>query len=170
MLLFVYNQKNPASSIRSYKLLTQSSSGPSLSPLRPPQWSTFWSLPLPLQARTIWYRLLHNRISCRSILHSRIPSEFPSPLCHICSTGEDTIDHFFFLCPPKLAVWLHILTSYINPLIRFVPSDVPHILRSIFRFQHTTSLRDPSLPLSDLSQEQVFACTLQGIWQIHWQS
>ncbi|KAI8376714.1 hypothetical protein EDC96DRAFT_436035, partial [Choanephora cucurbitarum] len=133
-------------------------------------WKTFWSLAIPLQARTVWYRLLHRKIPCRSFLHQLIPSSFPSPLCPICSASDDTIDHFFFLCPAKASIWLTILTTYIHPLIRFVPSDVPRLLHCIYRFLPVTRIRDPSLPLSSLSQEQIFACTLLGIWQMNWRS
>ncbi|KAI8364276.1 hypothetical protein EDC96DRAFT_594045 [Choanephora cucurbitarum] len=138
--------------------------------LSPPNWSIFWSLTIPLQARTVWYRLLHKKIPCRSLVHQLIPSSFPSPLCHVCSTSEETIDHFLFLCPAKASVWMTILTTYIHPFIRFVPSDIPRLLLCIYRFLPVTRIREPSLPLSSLSQEQIFVCTLLGIWQTHWHS
>ncbi|KAI8348816.1 hypothetical protein EDC96DRAFT_310161 [Choanephora cucurbitarum] len=149
---------------RSYKFLTRSRNIFPPTVLSPSNWKTYWSLAIPLQARTVWYRLLHKKIPCRSLLHQLIPSSFPSPLCHVCSTSEETIDHFLFLCPAKASVWMTILTTYIHPFIRFVPSDIPRLLLCIYRFFPVTRIRDPSLPLFSLSQEQIFACTLLGIW------
>ncbi|KAI8328212.1 hypothetical protein EDC96DRAFT_430093, partial [Choanephora cucurbitarum] len=82
----------------------------------------------------------------------------------------DTIDHFLSLCPDKASIWLTILATYIHPFIRFVPSDIPHLLHCIYCFLPITRIRDPFLPLFSLSQEQIFACTLLGIWQTHWHS
>ncbi|KAI8373449.1 hypothetical protein EDC96DRAFT_427498, partial [Choanephora cucurbitarum] len=160
----------PLASIRAYKTLTTPSLRNVTSILSSSNWSPFWSLPIPLQARTVWYRLLHNKIPNRSFLYNLTLLFFPSPLCHICSTTTKSVDHFFFLCPSKAQVWLRILSSYINPLLELVPSDIPHLLHCVYRFVPVTPFRDPSLPLPALSIDQIFACTSVGIWQAHWHS
>ncbi|KAF1797749.1 hypothetical protein V8B55DRAFT_1345902 [Mucor lusitanicus] len=99
--------QQPLNSIQAYKALV-SSDTPSLniSPLSSSQWRLFWQLPILLQSRTVWYRLLHRKIPSKSILHHLIPNNHPSPQCPLCSSqGIEDIQHFFFTCPLKLAVW-----------------------------------------------------------------
>ncbi|OBZ81357.1 Transposon TX1 uncharacterized protein, partial [Choanephora cucurbitarum] len=162
--------RGPLASIRAYKTLTTPSLRNVTSTLSSSNWSIFWSLPIPLQARTVCYRLLHNKIPNRSFLHNLNPSSFPGPLCHICSTTTESVDHFFCLCPSKAQLWLRILSSYINSLLEVVFSDIPHLLHCVYRFVPVTPFRDPSLPLPTLSIDQIFACTSLGIWQTQWQS
>ncbi|GAA5799698.1 hypothetical protein HPULCUR_005115 [Helicostylum pulchrum] len=61
--------------------------------------------PIPLSARTVYYRDLHRKIPTKFILNLRIPQQHPTPTCSICSSlaGED-FNHFLFTCPPKFQV------------------------------------------------------------------
>ncbi|KAI9257125.1 hypothetical protein BDA99DRAFT_404527, partial [Phascolomyces articulosus] len=59
--------------------------------------------------RTVWWRLLSNRIPTRSLLHQHVPSVFSSPTCQICSSVSEDLQHFFVFCPPKQRVWKIVL-------------------------------------------------------------
>ncbi|KAG1258454.1 hypothetical protein G6F68_008757 [Rhizopus microsporus] len=63
-------------------------------PIPQPKWLKFWKLPLPLPARTTWFRLLHKAIPCKQLLHSRIPTVHSFAACIFCNF-EDDIMHFF---------------------------------------------------------------------------
>ncbi|ORZ16896.1 hypothetical protein BCR42DRAFT_326964, partial [Absidia repens] len=55
--------------------------------------------PMDPMARTFWYRLLHNKLMCQqfySILDST-----STPICRLCSTNIETLDHLFYSCPLK---------------------------------------------------------------------
>ncbi|KAI9274039.1 hypothetical protein EDC94DRAFT_117898 [Helicostylum pulchrum] len=103
-------------SIKYYKGLI---SPPSQSPLiiNSRKWLEFWHLKIPLPARTIWYRAIHNKILTKSILHRFFPDKTESPNCLLClstSISEETVDHFLFACPSKNPIWFNIITSYIS--------------------------------------------------------
>lgn len=68
-------------------------------------WSAFWRFPLTHAGRNVWFRVLHYKISSRLLLNQLIPAYFDSPLCDICSTEDDSLNHFLFLCPLKTSVW-----------------------------------------------------------------
>lgn len=70
-------------------------------------WTLFWTLPIPLKAFTVWWRLLHGFLPTKSRLHSLSPSTFLSPLCPHCQTTEEDDFHFFVGCPQKEAIWLN---------------------------------------------------------------
>ncbi|RCH78236.1 hypothetical protein CU098_006547, partial [Rhizopus stolonifer] len=87
-----------------------------------PNWKRFWSLKIPLPARNVLYRMLHNKVNNRFHLHRLMPHTVPNNFCIHCPsnliTSIDTLDHFYFLCPTKYAVWSHCFSKYINPNIR----------------------------------------------------
>ena len=66
--------------------------------LPPSKWLLLWRFPLRPQSRNIWYRLIHNKLPCRSNLY------LPSKLCPVCKNLEETPSHFLFDCPQKLVV------------------------------------------------------------------
>ncbi|OAD68211.1 hypothetical protein PHYBLDRAFT_173701 [Phycomyces blakesleeanus NRRL 1555(-)] len=120
-------------------------------------WRTFWSFPLPLVARNIWFRGLHDKISCRARLHSLLPLAFPSPTCSICSLFSDSQDHFFFTCPLKNAVWIGMWLEFFGTI------PTPTALHNAFHFFSFPSSLNSSIPPST-----VFGCTLLAIWRHHW--
>ncbi|KAI9490985.1 hypothetical protein BDB00DRAFT_835538 [Zychaea mexicana] len=125
-------------------------------PLEKRQWKRFWLEPVSHTARNVWYRALHQKISCKAILHYTIPSSFPSPNCVFCSDTPDTITHFLYACPIKWTIWYTIWCD----LFLFSPtfSQVHH---AIF------SLSFPSNP-SAVSSHMIISCILQGLWSTHW--
>ncbi|KAL0087211.1 hypothetical protein J3Q64DRAFT_1884754 [Phycomyces blakesleeanus] len=68
----------------------------------------FWKMNIPHTARNIWYRALHNKLSCKANLHQIIPTTHPSPICPICHEAPDNVNHFLFLCPNKYSTWLDV--------------------------------------------------------------
>ncbi|KAL0086013.1 hypothetical protein F4703DRAFT_1736977, partial [Phycomyces blakesleeanus] len=69
--------------------------------LTPTQWKEIWDFPIHYSVQNIWYRALHQSLSCSSHLHRIAPTTFPSLMCILCSNGIDSIEHFLYLCPLK---------------------------------------------------------------------
>ncbi|KAK4521393.1 uncharacterized protein ATC70_012008 [Mucor velutinosus] len=161
----------PLNSIQYYKHLV-STDMPTIntSPLSPSQWRLFWKLPILLQSRTVWYRLIHRKIPSKSILHHFIPTTHPSPSCPLCLTqSPEDIQHFFFTCPLKLAVWRFLATTYLShtPMTDDVLLPFLHGIQTLSIAEPT---RSASLPFPELTVYQVFATSLLCIWQAHWRS
>lgn len=74
-------------------------------------WSAFWRFPLTHAGRNVWFRVLHHKIPSCLLLNQLIPAYFGSPLCDICSTEDDPLNHFLILCPLKTSVWLWSLSQ-----------------------------------------------------------
>ncbi|CEP12431.1 hypothetical protein, partial, partial [Parasitella parasitica] len=163
--------QQPLNSIQAYKALV-SSDTPflNISPLSSSQWRLFWKIPILLQSRTVWYRLLHRKIPSKSNLHHLIPNTHPSPQCPLCSSqGIEDIQHFFFTCPLKLAVWQFTASTYLShtPL---TDETLLQFLNNISHFSITEPTRSASLPFPELTVYQVFATSLLCIWQAHWRT
>ncbi|KAL9536488.1 hypothetical protein MBANPS3_012616, partial [Mucor bainieri] len=149
-------------STRSYRKLCSPASlppPPSLPlPFNPslrPCWSTFWSLPLSHSCRNVWYRFLYHRIPHRSLLHPW--KTVPSPSCAICHAPQETMDHFLFSCPVKLAVWQQVHRDHLDTDDSISPLDL-HLLLFTFRSSHVHSP----------SALRIIAATLESIWLSHW--
>jgi hypothetical protein len=143
---------------------------PSSQPLVPilllGQWKRFWSISISLSARTVWYRCIHEKLPTKHRLHRLISDSHPSSLCSTCTLSiEEDDSHFLFLCPPKLAVWQSIFTTYIQSQ----PDQLLFSLSVSQILSFSSSLtRATNLPLPELDVQQIFACTLLSIWQAHW--
>jgi hypothetical protein len=97
-------------------------------------------------------------------LHRLISDNHPSSLCSTCTLSiEEDDSHFLFSCPPKLAVWQSIFTTYIQSQ----PDQLLFSLSQILSFSSSLT-RETNLPLPELEVQQIFACTLLSIWQAHW--
>jgi hypothetical protein len=59
----------------------------------------FWSTPMLLQARTLWYRVLSQKIPHTKYLHQI--GKVDSPVCQLCQEQEDSFTHFLVFCPTK---------------------------------------------------------------------
>ncbi|CEP11043.1 hypothetical protein [Parasitella parasitica] len=97
-----------------------------------------------------------------------IPQNHPSPHCTICpgSVDED-LQHFLFLCPPKLIIWRHVVQLHISS----VPLSDAAILTHLQDTLHCSSSflsQDDSVLGSPVSIYQIFMMTLLAIWQAHW--
>ncbi|KAI8360749.1 hypothetical protein EDC96DRAFT_445189, partial [Choanephora cucurbitarum] len=123
------------------------------------KWQSFWKFPLPYASRNVWYRLLHNKVPCRSVLHRLIPSFFPSATCLLCGIEEDTLEHFLWLCPIKLTVWSFIWSLYFD-----ASSSTEALSYAI------TSLKFPALTshYANTNSSSIFGSTLLSIWRAHW--
>lgn len=155
-------------SIRYYKTLLPRS--PSSSPLSPSMWRRFWKMPMPLHARTVWFRAIHNKIPTRSVLQSIMPSVVETDICVVCSSITSAIEsrsHFLWSCHLKLAVWRAIFNRFICTIAHLPSTAFIDNLNSIMFFSRPC-LRSSSVEFPDLSVAQIFACTLLCIWRAHW--
>ncbi|GAN06991.1 conserved hypothetical protein [Mucor ambiguus] len=84
--------------------------------LPPSKWKTFWSLRIPLNARNIWFRVLHGKIATRELLQRRLKVP-PAPTCSICRSSMETTEHFLFACPVKRSFWTTAFQLYMPPSI-----------------------------------------------------
>jgi hypothetical protein len=73
--------------------------------LRPVHWRLLWSLPLPARVFHHWWRLIHQAISIRPVLHTWYPKDHPSALCLLCGQATETYYHFAVGCPLKQSLW-----------------------------------------------------------------
>ncbi|OAD74519.1 hypothetical protein PHYBLDRAFT_144960 [Phycomyces blakesleeanus NRRL 1555(-)] len=129
-----------------------------LSPhLSPRQLHSFWSFTLPHQARNVWFRGLHNKLSCRALLHHIMPFTVPSPLCNICQMSIEMQEHFLLSCPLKSAVWLGIWLEFLSTV---PPPSALSLAFTSFLFPPTLN---PSIPAA-----LVFGLTILAIWDYHW--
>ncbi|EIE88977.1 hypothetical protein RO3G_13688 [Rhizopus delemar RA 99-880] len=71
--------------------------------LTPSQWSYFWKFPLSHHCRSVWFRLIHEKLPYPSLLHRIMSAAFPDACCPICSANEDTLQHFLYQCLVKPA-------------------------------------------------------------------
>lgn len=157
----------PFNSIKYYKQLV-SAPPTNTTTTTTTQWRLFWNLPIPLQSRTVWYRLIHNKIPTKAILNRLIPATHLTPYCTVCSaTVIEDITHFFFTCPTKFSVWRSITHSYLSSS-HLSDSDIVSLLLSISSLNAADHNRSPDHPHPNLSTSQVFAVTLLCIWQAHW--
>ncbi|CAO3675659.1 unnamed protein product [Umbelopsis vinacea] len=69
------------------------------------QWDNFWKAEIPHNARTPWWRLLHDKIPYRIRLHRRQPDKVDSALCGICKNVPEDDFHLFVGCTLKWSVW-----------------------------------------------------------------
>jgi hypothetical protein len=68
-------------------------------------WLTFWKADIPHQARTAWWRLLHDKIPHKVLLHRRQPGVHKTATCQICKGEDEDAFHLFVNCPEKWKVW-----------------------------------------------------------------
>ncbi len=147
-------------SIRYYKCLSANDSA-AISPLSASNWRRFWSFSIPLHARTVWFRAIHNKIPTRQLLHVIMPSIVDSSLCSIClfSNTEDTVSHFLFSCPSKLAVWRSVFNLYIANVSHLPSAEFVELMQSVLLFSRPCP-RLNATQLPDLNTQQIFACSL----------
>ena len=126
-------------------------------PLSSIQWRKFWSFRLHHTVRSLWFRFLHDKLSCRATLHNIVPSIFPSPTCAICSAQTDSPEHFLLLCPPKLAAWTTFWSTHFGSIP--TESSLTAALRS-FTF--------PPVHDSTLAPASILSCLLLATWRHHW--
>ncbi|EIE77754.1 hypothetical protein RO3G_02458 [Rhizopus delemar RA 99-880] len=120
--------------------------------LPPSKWLLLWRFPLRAQSRNIWYRLIHNKLPCRSNLY------LPSKLCPVCKNLEETPSHFLFDCPQKLAIWSLLWDSQFEQ-----PFSKYSLRRALFLLDF------PKCRPDTVHAPSVFISTiLLAIWRNHW--
>ncbi|ORE22537.1 hypothetical protein BCV71DRAFT_171478, partial [Rhizopus microsporus] len=105
------------------------------------------------------YRLLHRTIPCKQRLHVLIPNQHPFALCSFCGSADETMSHFFFSCSHKVALWtmaFHKFFSVLSCSLTQIEQSMLTIAVSYMRYSYVSLL-------------SLFGCTLQVIWQSHWQ-
>lgn len=122
-------------------------------------WSFFWSLSLTMIQRNVFYRFLNNCIPHRSLLHRIFPTVHLSPLCAVCSSVEDSVDHFLFRCPSKAAVWQGIIFEFLWPTVTI--DDIRHAILT-FDFYNIRYSQQPLAP-----SYIIVIITLANIWKAH---
>ncbi|KAF9901454.1 hypothetical protein EC991_006103 [Linnemannia zychae] len=140
---------------------------PALLPQRPPMTAppppltaafraTFWKDPIPHNARSVWWRLLINKLPTGVYFHSIIPEKV-SVLCRVCLTQAETNKHLLFSCPKKLEVWLGAMTRYVEERARSADC-----ICSLF-FPNP----DPVKPHNDVPRFLLLGVILATIWRYH---
>ena len=121
-------------------------------------WGSLWRLKVPLAVRTPWYRLLQGKLPCAQVIHGHI-NNICDPFCCFCAPRmiNETVDHFFFLCPRKRLVWEQIWWHFFG---------CPMSTHTVYQAIHL--LHFPQQRLSLISNESIIGCTILGIWKAHW--
>ncbi|GJU27805.1 hypothetical protein Tco_1166426 [Tanacetum coccineum] len=66
-------------------------------------WKKVWNMKVMPKIKTFWWRACSNALATRENLYKRKCSL--SPLCQICNSQVETIEHVFFECPWMKSVW-----------------------------------------------------------------
>ncbi|OAD80238.1 hypothetical protein PHYBLDRAFT_163261 [Phycomyces blakesleeanus NRRL 1555(-)] len=119
-----------------------------------------WDFSIHYSVRNIWYRALHQSLSCSSHLHRIAPTTFPSPMCAFCSNGIDNIEHSLYLCPLKWPVWFNAWLTYFG--YQPEPFDVH---RALFHLDLPNSANFEHY----LDPSQAISCIILSLWRAHWQ-
>ncbi|ORX46535.1 hypothetical protein DM01DRAFT_1293648, partial [Hesseltinella vesiculosa] len=129
---------------------------PPRNPPPPSFWSRLWAAPMLHLGRTVLYRYVHGKIYHASLLHKRFPNDHTSQL------EPDSLDHFFFSCPLRFAVWQECWR-----LLFDVPSPSWHSIKSALVTQSWPDLHEP-LTLNPPSL--LASAIIVGLWRAHWAS
>ncbi|CAO3629834.1 unnamed protein product [Mucor hiemalis] len=119
----------------------------------------FWSLPIQLQARELWFRVLCKKLPTASFLHSI--GVLDEKKCRLCTHPEETFGHFVYSCPRKRAIW-HTILGFYFPTFDFTEEMMMSTL---------TSLASPFHYRSSLHKTfyMITATTQYYIWYYYWQ-
>ncbi|KAI9356845.1 hypothetical protein BD770DRAFT_322562, partial [Pilaira anomala] len=116
-------------------------------------------LPLQLQVRSHWYRVLSQKLPIAPYLQQIGTLE--NSQCRLCNAEEESLAHFLVTCPIKKDIWKMVLNFH-YPTFTFTTD---HILQALLRLQVPFPPRSnqvaPLLVL--LSTSQYY------IWYAYWQ-
>ncbi|KAG2228861.1 hypothetical protein INT48_003668, partial [Thamnidium elegans] len=99
-----------------------------LSVITQSSFDTFWIAPMLTQGRSLWYRILNQKLPTNQYL-SQIGT-VNSPSCRLCGHLTDDFDHFLFFCKSKQTVWLSVMDTYFSE-IDLSLDDIYHTLISL---------------------------------------
>lgn len=88
--------------IKWLNLSTHETASPSSTP-RNEFWKQVWSIKVIPKIKSFWWRVCSNAIATRENLFKRNCS--PSPLCQICNSQVESVDHLLLECPWTKPVW-----------------------------------------------------------------
>ncbi|KAG5537109.1 hypothetical protein RHGRI_024523 [Rhododendron griersonianum] len=66
-------------------------------------WTRLWAVPTAPKVRLFMWKVVRNWVACKSNLYRRKCAQVP--LCPICETESESIEHILFRCPWTKAVW-----------------------------------------------------------------
>ncbi|CAN6555765.1 unnamed protein product [Malus baccata var. baccata] len=66
-------------------------------------WKSVWKLKVPPKIRTFMWKTLHEALATMKNLYIRRSS--PSPICPLCNSQDESIEHLFLFCPWVEVVW-----------------------------------------------------------------
>ncbi|KAI9015268.1 hypothetical protein CLU79DRAFT_707530, partial [Phycomyces nitens] len=124
-------------------------------------WKRFWSLPIHQNVRSLWYCALHDKLSCRELLHHIMPDIVPSPQCPLCHFQVENALHFLYQYPLKWEVWVQAWsTCFDDP-----PTELA-IHNSIFLLEFPIKTRPPR----KVQSSQIISSILLALWLAHWRT
>jgi hypothetical protein len=120
---------------------------------------SFWSSPMLLQARGVWYRVLSGKVPT-AIALKRI-NITTTTQCRLCYAHVESLDHFLVFCPNKQTVWTAILQC-------FYATEALHlndVYNMLINLEAPSNLRSAQYA----SFITVLSTTLWYIWFFYWQ-
>jgi len=124
--------------------------------LTPRFWTCFWKADIPHRARTVWWRLLINKLPSRKRLHTIMPGEFETS-CLICGDEVETDRHMLFTCPKKIQVWRTTLSKHVGDM------DFSWEFIELLLYDNHEQI----LPINNISAIALLATILFQIWKYH---
>jgi hypothetical protein len=122
------------------------------------QWKSFWQSVIPHQARTIWWRLLHDKIPYRIRLPTMQSDKLLSAECPICLSDMEDDFHMLVNCSLTWSVWQKAIKEFSLESALRSPQQVWMCL--LLDKSVLTELQGRMLPLVD----HILSC----IWKLHW--
>ncbi|KAF9918815.1 hypothetical protein BX616_005429 [Lobosporangium transversale] len=119
-------------------------------------WMSFWCLPLPRNARNVWWRLLIDKLPFGVHLHRYMPNK-SLLICQMCRRFPETEQHLLFSYPKKLEVWQGAMKKFVgeNDWSAF-------LLESLF-YANPTKIN----PLNNVPAFLLLSTILATIWKYH---
>ncbi|SAM09235.1 hypothetical protein [Absidia glauca] len=115
---------------------------------------SFWSAPMSPYARTIWYKILTQRVPLQPLLALLHPQDPTCVHCH----GEEDLAHFVYLCPKKRPIWEAVISRHL-PL---------HFIRPSILLDFVLYLRSPPSYLPLAKALTLFSAIIHKLWSAHW--
>lgn len=73
-------------------------------------WKLLWQLKTPPKIRCFMWKTVHNALATMAALYHRKSAS--SPLCHLCNTQEEMIEHLLVLCLWVETIWFGGILNY----------------------------------------------------------
>jgi hypothetical protein len=89
--------------------------------LAPTRLAVFWRSTMLLQARSMWYKAMLQKLPTRLLFHQM--GIIDSPACLLCRADIEDMDHLLATCSIRWEIWISALSLY-YPDLSFVPSDI----------------------------------------------